>query len=1000
MPLEGRVALGLLIAVAAVYALTPVAIRVAHRLSFFDVPVGYKGHRRPTPYLGGSAIMVGFAIAILAVAAGDAEQTAVLLGGMLVLWAIGTVDDRINVAPGWRVGAEIGLGWLLWRMDLGWSLEAGSLIDLTLTVVWVVAVVNAFNLFDNMDGAASVMAIVVSLCVVALGAVHGDVWVTIAAATLSGACIGFLPHNLSSPARIFLGDGGSMPVGFAVATLVMVGAADAVPAWQSLVLGLLLVGVPALDTVMVTISRRRRGVGILTGGRDHLTHRTQQWLSTAGAVAIALGTVQALVSAVALFAIRGGPATALMIVVLYLTAAVIAIAFFEARYKGDETQVPGQARVRFFDLDLQNAWPLLALVTALGALLGASAFWSGFYAPSQWVPIGLGALVAATAGTIASPLRLSRLQVAALVGLSGIGLWSLLSAAWAPSIADATHEANRWLALAAFFAMLIVLVRTDQLGRWLAMGIGAGIAVVAAYVLVRMLGSAPTTLFLGGRLNEPLGYTNGLATVLIMGMWLWLSLSERRSVALGALGVGVATALGSLSLLSASRGAVLGMIGSAAVVLLVVPGQRLRRCFTIATVGVAMLLASSTLLDLTEIGAAGPVPPSWGHKAAVAILLAAAGAGLFHGLARAVFGRLEGRGAPLAAWAPRAGRAALIGAVLVAVALGVSSAGRIDNYVSTQWDAFVQVSDPGTISGGPSNRLQRGSGTRYDYWRIAWHAFEDRPFGGVGAGNYSRPYFRARQTAENVRQPHSLELQTLSELGIGGLALLLTLLGSLVLAIWRVRLSAPARASGIAVAGTGALAAFLLQSAVDWVHLIPGIAAIALAIAAILMRAAPTPAPAPAPGRLALLRLPSRRAAAAAAAVAAVVLVVAVASLSRQGLADLFQTRAKNALASDPASALREADRSLRLDGEDPATYYVKAAALARFNDGAGARRTLLQALSKEPDNFVSWTLLGDLATRRGDSAEARSAYRRALALNPRDPTLRKLAREPRQARS
>src|SRR4029079_4636883 len=107
---------------------------------------------------------------------------------------------------------------------------------------------------------------------------------------------------------------------FGVAALVMVGSAEAVPAWQALVVGLLLVGVPALDTSLVMISRRRRGVSILTGGRDHLPHRTQRSLRTARAVAIGLGAIQALVSALALFAVKGGAASVALVIVLYLVA--------------------------------------------------------------------------------------------------------------------------------------------------------------------------------------------------------------------------------------------------------------------------------------------------------------------------------------------------------------------------------------------------------------------------------------------------------------------------------------------------------------------------------------------------------------------------------------------------------------------------------------------------------------------------------------------------------
>jgi tetratricopeptide (TPR) repeat protein len=150
-----------------------------------------------------------------------------------------------------------------------------------------------------------------------------------------------------------------------------------------------------------------------------------------------------------------------------------------------------------------------------------------------------------------------------------------------------------------------------------------------------------------------------------------------------------------------------------------------------------------------------------------------------------------------------------------------------------------------------------------------------------------------------------------------------------------------------------------------------------------------------APGRL---RFATRPAVIAGAAVAALALVAAGGSLSRQGLADYFQHRAENALAGDPLKAIREANRSLRLDAENPRTYYVKAAALARFNQGDAARAVLRQALAKEPDDFVTWTLLGDLAVRQGNLAEAKRNYQRAAALNPRDASIRALARDPRQA--
>ena len=246
MPLEIRLLIGLALSSAMVYAATPLAIRVAARLDFYDKPRGYKGHAQPTPYLGGAAVVAAFVLVVLLLTR-EPSHTLPVLGGVVVLWAVGTIDDRRTLPPLHRVVVEVALAAMLWVLGLGWSLGLGEIPDLLATIVWIVAVVNAFNLFDNMDGASSTMALVVAGAVAVLGALQSDVWLAVTGAALCGACLGFLPHNLSRPsARIFLGDGGSMPIGFAIASLVMIGASAAAAQWQALVMGLLLVGVPAL----------------------------------------------------------------------------------------------------------------------------------------------------------------------------------------------------------------------------------------------------------------------------------------------------------------------------------------------------------------------------------------------------------------------------------------------------------------------------------------------------------------------------------------------------------------------------------------------------------------------------------------------------------------------------------------------------------------------------------------------------------------------------------
>jgi O-Antigen ligase/Tetratricopeptide repeat len=440
-------------------------------------------------------------------------------------------------------------------------------------------------------------------------------------------------------------------------------------------------------------------------------------------------------------------------------------------------------------------------------------------------------------------------------------------------------------------------------------------------------------------------------------------------------------------------------------VVALVPGSRLRRIYGLLVCGAGVLVATPVLLDVLPGTIALGTPREFAPRAVLVMLVTSVGAGLVWAAANAALERVEVQRPALAAELPRVGTIALVCGVLAVMGAGALAAGRIENRLSEQWAGFVSNGKaPSATTSQQRSRLVSGSGARYDYWRVAVTAFVDHPLGGVGAGNYDRPYFKDRRTTEDVRQPHSIELQALSELGIVGIGLLLAFLGAVGVGIWRMREAA--RTSPLdhvlMIGAVGVIVAWLVQTSVDWLHLIPGLTAVPLAMAAVVLRErAPVVVPAPVAEeerQVGRRRFASRPVAVVGAALAGLALVVAGGSLSRQGLADYFQQRAENKLADDPLQAIREANRALRLDSENPDTYYVKAAALARFNQADPARNALQQALAKEPDNFVTWTLLGDLAVRRGRFAEAQRNYRRALALNPEDAGLKLLARNPRSA--
>lgn len=275
-----------------VLAATPLAIALANRTDFLDHPREYRQHAAPTPLLGGAAVLL--AVMAGAAAVGDwSHGFGVLLACALVMWAIGTVDDRVAVPPRWRLLAAAAAAGMLYASGHGWDTAAGGLANFLLTLFWVVGLVNAFNLMDNIDGACATVAAVSATGVAVLAAIHGDAHRLGMAGALATACAGFLLWNLSRPSRIFLGDGGSMSIGFLVAALAMATARHAQAGNAGIVVGALLTGLPILDVALVSLSRTRRGVSLVTGGRDHLTHRLLLVVGTPQRVAALLAAVQA-----------------------------------------------------------------------------------------------------------------------------------------------------------------------------------------------------------------------------------------------------------------------------------------------------------------------------------------------------------------------------------------------------------------------------------------------------------------------------------------------------------------------------------------------------------------------------------------------------------------------------------------------------------------------------------------------------------------------------------
>jgi UDP-GlcNAc:undecaprenyl-phosphate GlcNAc-1-phosphate transferase len=302
LPASIRYPLAFLVPLMVTLLLTPVAGRAAHRFGVLDRPGGHKTHREATPYLGGLAVAGGLLL-IAAIASGANGQLLTVLVGAVLLAGVGLADDVRGLGALTRLGFEVVAGVALWMAGVRANVLHSVWIDLPVTVLWVVTVTNAFNIIDNMDGLAVAAAAASSAGIAAIAAINGDYLVASFALAVAGASLGFLRYNFP-PATIFLGDAGSMLLGFLIAALTLkldlpVGAAA--PRALSTVL---LAGVPLFDLTLVMVARLREGRPVYLGGTDHLSHRLVAAGVSKRAVVVTVGAAQMACSALALVAYR------------------------------------------------------------------------------------------------------------------------------------------------------------------------------------------------------------------------------------------------------------------------------------------------------------------------------------------------------------------------------------------------------------------------------------------------------------------------------------------------------------------------------------------------------------------------------------------------------------------------------------------------------------------------------------------------------------------------
>ena len=289
---------------------------LALRVGMVDLPGPRKVHLKPIPLLGGLAMYAAVVVAVLSAFHGPAraQVEGILIGATLVA-GVGILDDRgvlhhqVKLFAGMPLAAAIlmvsGIRAQVFSVLLGG--RGGDYLDIALTIAWVVGITASFSILDHMDGLCAGIAAMASVFFATLAYLNGHTLVTTLAAAVLGAAAGFLRWNFK-PAKIFMGDGGAMFLGFLMATLGLKLRLEHSSQLSSWLAPILILGVTIFDTTLVTISRSRRGLlPFATPGKDHAAHR----LSNLG-----LGHRGAVLTLYLLGAIGGGAA----VLVSYLSS--------------------------------------------------------------------------------------------------------------------------------------------------------------------------------------------------------------------------------------------------------------------------------------------------------------------------------------------------------------------------------------------------------------------------------------------------------------------------------------------------------------------------------------------------------------------------------------------------------------------------------------------------------------------------------------------------------
>lgn len=254
------------------FILTPIIRFIAKKYQIVSQVSDERWSKDTIPLLGGISLWLTFILMTLLFADISIEIIAIIIGSSGVFF-LGFVDDVFGLNPQFKLVGQIIISSLIITSGIVIKIIPYPVISIPLTIFWIVGITNAFNLLDNMDGLSTGIAFIASIIIFIFSLKNGNFAVASLAIIVSGSTLGFLKYNFK-PASIFMGDCGSMFIGFLLAILAILGT------WQhatnlvgTLLVPILVLGIPIFDTSFVTVTRKLRGMPVSQGGKDHISHR-------------------------------------------------------------------------------------------------------------------------------------------------------------------------------------------------------------------------------------------------------------------------------------------------------------------------------------------------------------------------------------------------------------------------------------------------------------------------------------------------------------------------------------------------------------------------------------------------------------------------------------------------------------------------------------------------------------------------------------------------------